>query len=79
MNGNEHYSQVRENCVHHLYPVNFVGGCESIAPKLIEESEERRRRIIYMMSRLIDRKMKHFQDVNMFFLQTQNLRNELNA
>uniref|UniRef100_M1DM67 Uncharacterized protein n=1 Tax=Solanum tuberosum TaxID=4113 RepID=M1DM67_SOLTU len=47
--------------------------------KLINESEERRRRIIYVMSRLIDRKMKHFQDVNMFFLPTQNLSNELNA
>ncbi|KAG5594989.1 hypothetical protein H5410_036221, partial [Solanum commersonii] len=47
--------------------------------KLIEASEERRRRIIYVMSRLLDRKMKHFQDVNMFFLQIQNLSNELNA
>ncbi|KAG5616469.1 hypothetical protein H5410_016293 [Solanum commersonii] len=47
--------------------------------KLIEEYVERRRRIIYVMSRLIDRKMEHFQDVNMFFLHTQNLSNELNA
>ncbi|KAG5592682.1 hypothetical protein H5410_043196 [Solanum commersonii] len=47
--------------------------------KLIEEYEERRRRIVYVMSRLIDRKMEHFQNVNMFFLHTQNLSNELNA
>ncbi|KAG5615454.1 hypothetical protein H5410_015278 [Solanum commersonii] len=46
--------------------------------KLIEEYEERHRRIIFVMSRLIDRKMKHFQVVNMFFLNTQNLSNELN-
>ncbi|KAH0645768.1 hypothetical protein KY284_033652 [Solanum tuberosum] len=47
--------------------------------KLIEKYEERRRRIIYVMSRFIDRKMEHFQNVNMFFLYTQNLSNELNA
>uniref|UniRef100_M1DFG5 Uncharacterized protein n=1 Tax=Solanum tuberosum TaxID=4113 RepID=M1DFG5_SOLTU len=47
--------------------------------KLIEEYEERRKRIIYAMSRLIDRKTKNFQDVNMIFLHTQNLSNELNA
>ncbi|KAH0712205.1 hypothetical protein KY289_008164 [Solanum tuberosum] len=47
--------------------------------KLIEEYEERRWRIIYVMSHLTDRKMKHFEDVNMFFLHTQNLIKELNA
>ncbi|KAG5615911.1 hypothetical protein H5410_015735 [Solanum commersonii] len=47
--------------------------------KLIEEYEERHTRVIYVMSRLIDRKLKHIQDVDMFFLHTQNLSNELNA
>ncbi|KAK4731696.1 hypothetical protein R3W88_024684 [Solanum pinnatisectum] len=47
--------------------------------KLIEEYEESHRRIIYVVSHLIDRKTKHIQDVDMFFLHTQNLSNELNA
>ena len=36
-------------------------------------------RITYDMSRLIDKKTKHCEDVNMFFLHTQNVSNELNA
>ena len=32
-----------------------------------------------MRSHIIDRKMKHCEDVNMFFLRTQNLNNKVNA